>query len=116
VSVIAPPHMKRQDVFARVDTKEGSIWFSNDVLGNSPELPKSFMLRFLFKITRSGPGFSVNRLALKFLGIGKPDFRDWLVGQMKDHPPHVLVPGHGNVLEGDDLGARTLKVLEAGFA
>jgi len=116
INIMAPPHMKRQDVFARVETKAGSIWFSNDVLANTAELPKNFMFRLMFKITRSGPGFTVNRLVLKFLGIRKPEFRDWLVGQMTDHPPHVLVPGHGDVLQGDDLGARTLKVLEAGFA
>lgn len=114
VHVFAPP-MRHPDVFVRVDTEAGAAWFSNDVLSNSPELPKHWLIGFLFKITRSGPGFSVNRLVLKVLGGSKAAFRSWLVDEMKAHPPHVLVPGHGDVLRGEDLGSRTMAVLEAGL-
>jgi hypothetical protein len=114
VHVNAPPAMKDPDVFVRVDTDAGAVWFSNDVLGNMAALPDHWLFRFLFKVTRSGPGFSVNRLALKFLGP-KPAFREFIVRQMKEHPPRILVPGHGAALTGDDLGKRTVEVLEAGL-
>jgi hypothetical protein len=113
VHVIAPA-MKDPDVFIRIDTDAGAIWFSNDVLGNSPKLPNNWLFWLLFKITRTGPGFTVNRLALKFLRP-KPEFREFILREMKEHPPRILVPGHGHVLTGDDLGKRTLEVLSAGL-
>lgn len=115
VHVFAPETMRHPDVFVRVDTDAGAVWFSNDVLGNLRELPRHPLIRLALWATRSGPGFVVNRLVLRLFGGAKPAFRRWLVGQMRAHPPVVLVPGHGDVLEGKDLGVRTMTVLEVGL-
>lgn len=116
VRVLAPPHMKNPDVFACVQTERGAIWFSNDVLCNLRKLPKNWVLRTVIKLSRSGPGFTVNRLVVRFLGARRPEFPQWLRGQMTEYAPRILVPGHGDVLVGDDLGSRTLGVLDAAFA
>ena len=36
-----------------------------------------------------------------------------LLEDMKAHPPAVIVPAHGAIMEGDDLADKTYKLLEA---
>ena len=114
VKIFSAPMLKRPDMMARVDTGKGYIWYSNDVLGNSPNLPKPWLLGKLFKWSRSGPGYTVNRLVLKYLGP-QAGFGDWLKGEFEAHPPCKVVVGHGHVFDEGDVAAKSREVLNAGF-
>lgn len=114
VAVFDGPDMKVPDVFARVEVDGGYIWYSNDVLVNMPKLPSNPIVKAMFKWTRSGPGFVVNRLVMKFLR-GGPAFGPWLKREIAEHPPKVVVPGHGFAVVEGDVAAQTRAVLEAGL-
>lgn len=116
VQVFDLPHMKHTDTCARVDSEAGPAWFVNDALGNQAKLPKNPILGAAFKWTRSGPGYSVNRLALKFFGAEMGALGDWFASEVTAHPPRALVPGHGATLYGDDLPERTQAVVRAGMS
>lgn len=114
VKIFDGEQLSTPDLFARVESPRGTIWYSNDVLVNLAELPSAFVLRWLFKLTRSAPGFRVNRLVLKFLRP-KAGFAAWLREQFEAHPPAIVVPGHGMPITGPEVAAQTRAVLEAGL-
>lgn len=105
VSVFEGPHMKIPDTFVRVDAPRGSIWYVNDLLANLVTLPESLLFRTLTRLTNSGPGFRVSRVASWLLVGNKAAFKEWFVGALRSHPPVVLVPGHGAVVEGADAAS-----------
>ena len=71
------------------------------------------MLGLAFKLTKSGPGFVVNRLALRFLGTSFSGLVRDLLEKVEAHPPRIVVPGHGPAVSGPDTAARTRAALEA---
>jgi hypothetical protein len=113
VRVFHPGNMKMPDMMATIETPEGTIWYSNDVLGNLPKLPKG-PFGWLYKWTRSGPGFRVNRWVLWFLRPEK-SFGAWLMAEFEKHPPRMVVPGHGHVVAEGDVVAQARECLRDGF-
>lgn len=114
VEIFGAQHLKTPDLMARVKTSAGTIWYSNDILINSPKLPENIVLKNLFKWTRSGPGYSVNRMVLKFFGK-QPGFAEWIKCEFEKYPPYQVVVGHGHVVDEGDVPAQTRAVLEAGL-
>lgn len=89
----------------------GSAWYLSDILANIPELPTNFALKWLFKLTRSAPGYRVFNLALKFTVKDRRAVLRTLAGAMRAHPPTVVVPAHGPVLGHDGLAEETQQLL-----
>lgn len=83
------------DAVAHVASGSGHVWYFNDIVMNMKALPKNPVFRLLFKWTKSGPGFSVNRLVVKFLSKDKAALKRWLLAELAKHPPAAIVPGHG---------------------
>jgi hypothetical protein len=49
------------------------------------------------------------RIGRTFTGIhigDKTAYREWLLAELEADPPNILVPGHGAILETDDLPDR----------
>lgn len=94
-------------------TASGSAWFLSDVLINLPKLPPAFPLRLLFKWTGSAPGFRVFHLALKFVVKDKRAALRQLREDMAAHPPTVIVPAHGPLLDHPGITEETRALLDA---
>ncbi len=115
VTAVEMPGQKHADLFVVVTSDDNTTWFSNEVIGNQPSLPPNPILRFLFKLTRSGPGLRVNSLALKLIGGKKPAAAAFFAEQMKAHPPTRLLPCHGDILEGPDTAAKLQAEFDRAF-
>jgi hypothetical protein len=115
VVAIEMPDQKHADLFIVVTGEGSTTWYTNECLGNQSELPPNFVLRTLFKWTKSGPGLRVNSLALKLIGGKKPSLAAFFAEQMKVHPPTRLVPCHGSVLEGPDTAAQLQAEFDRAF-
>lgn len=100
--------------WAKIDG--GYAWYMSDVLANMPSLPAKFFPRLLFKLTKSGPGYKVFNLALKFMVKDKKATLRLLMEDLEAHPPKVVVPAHGDILSQPSLAADTRALLEAAVA
>ena len=115
VTIVCPPGAKFGELMVRVRCGRGDVWFLNDLVGNA-DLPEKGLFRFLFKVTRSGPGFKVNRL-FWMIGVkgSNAALRDWLLSLVDTHPPAVLLLGHGDFLQGGDLPERLRAALHEAY-
>lgn len=91
----------------------GYAWYTSDVLANMQGIPGNFVIRALFKLTGSAPGYRVFGLALRFM-VKKPKAALKLMLQdVEAHPPAVVVPAHGAILDGGDINDRTKALLRS---
>ena len=99
VEVLVPPHMKRPDTIVRVATPDGPVWYLNDIVTNMPSLPNFFPLNFLMPTLGFRTGLAVNEFGMRFVLAGnRPGLSAWLAAELRAHPPHLLVAGHGPVV------------------
>jgi glyoxylase-like metal-dependent hydrolase (beta-lactamase superfamily II) len=113
VSVIAADGCKIGDVLVRVQTERGTLLYVGDFIANIPELPKNLLFRLMFKLTDSGPGFKVFGIFFKFFASNKGVLRDFLIREIESHPPAILVPGHGGVVDRPDLAPTLVSMLRS---
>lgn len=113
VAVIETTASKCGETWARVKLDEGYAWYASDLLANIEQLPPNFVLRALFKWTKSAPGYRLFNLAHKLvLKDRKAVLRDMLE-DVREHPPRVMVPAHGALLASKSLAADTEELLAA---
>ena len=104
------------------DTKCGESWawakiegghafYAADSLINVPQLPP-MPFGLLFWMTKSAPGYRPFNLGLKFIVKDRKATLRALRDQVEKHPTTLMVPGHGQLLTGDDLQERTLRLLD----
>lgn len=115
VELLVPPHLKMSETFARVKTPSGYVWYMADILGNMAALPSNPIFKFFYWITKSGPGFAVNRFVSMFFVKDKKRFRDWLLQEIETFPPSTIVVGHGKPVEGTGIASQLRAMVEAAF-
>ena len=113
VNIVEAAQSKCGECWAWAPIAGGNAWFASDVLANMPHLPKNPIIRFMFKASKSAPGYKVFGLATKFiLGDRKPALRT-ILDQVRAHPPTVMVPGHGGLLSGAALANDTVALIQS---
>jgi hypothetical protein len=113
VAVIEAPGSRCGETWARAKIAGGYAWYGSDILANMPRLPSSFVVRTLFKLSKSAPGYRVFNFAVKFIFKDKQAGLAAMLSDVRKHPPTVMVPAHGDILTSDSLGADTQRLLEA---
>jgi hypothetical protein len=103
VELIDMPHYKTGEVLVRVNTDRGDVWYVTDIVMNLPELPKHFVPRMAFALTRSGPGMKVNNIAPLFMVRDKKALKRWLGAEVDKAPPSWVIFAHGTIA---DVSAR----------
>lgn len=111
VAVVEAPASKCGETWARAKIEGGWAWYASDILANMPSLPSNFLVRTLFKLSKSAPGYRVFNLAVKFIIKDKKTALAAMLEDVRAHPPTVMVPAHGEILRGDRLAADTERVL-----
>lgn len=106
------PNSKCGESWFWAKTANGSAWYVSDVLANMPSLPSNFMLKMMFKLTKSAPGYRPFGLALKFIVKDKKATLRLLRDDMVACPPTVIVPAHGGLLTQDTLLEDTQAVID----
>ena len=96
-----------------VEVDGGHIWFVSDMLANLPKRPSNPVGKLLFWLTKSAPGYKIFHLGLKFIVKDKRATLRALAAEMTQRPPTVVVPAHGQPLEGSDVAEKTDAVLVA---
>jgi hypothetical protein len=113
VAVIEAPASKAGETWARAQIAGGWAWYASDLLVNMPQLPPNFIIRTLFKLTKSAPGYKVFNLAVKFIISDKKRALGTMLDDVRKHPPTVMVPAHGVILTDASIAAETERLLSA---
>lgn len=111
VTIAEMPGMKQPDVLAIIKRDDGVTWFTNEVVTNARALPGSPIFALAFKLTGSGPGLNINKLAMMLVGGKKPIVRDYLLERLNTDAPTRLIPCHGDVLEDPALADKLREML-----
>lgn len=101
------------ELWAWAKTADGYLWFASDLLANFPELPDHPIMKHVFKWTRNAPGLRLFTLAMLLTVKKKQSLLRRLRDDLRAHPPQLIVPGHGDLLQGDDLPQRVEALLSA---
>lgn len=113
VAVIETASSKCGESWARAKIAGGYAWYASDLLANMDRLPSSFVIRALFKLTKSAPGYRVFGLATKIILEDKRATFSAMLEDVEKHPPTVMVPGHGAIVATPGLAAETEGLLRA---
>ncbi|EDM74711.1 hypothetical protein PPSIR1_40849 [Plesiocystis pacifica SIR-1] len=113
VAVVEAPGSRHGETWVRAKIADGYAWYASDILTNLAALPKPFLPRTLFKLTKSGPGYSVFNLAVRFIFKDKGAGLGAMIREVGEYPPTVMVPAHGDILRGADLAEKTRGLLQA---
>ncbi len=110
IEVLEVPSSKVGDVVIRAKTDRGMAWWFGDFIGNAP-LMGNWLVRSIFKWTKSGPGFKVNRLFFKFFVTDRKVTRDWFIEQLKGTPVDLFIPAHGEPIQRAGLAEELTQML-----
>jgi hypothetical protein len=113
VAVIEAPASKAGESWAWAKIAGGYAWYGSDVLANMEQLPSNFVVRALFKWTKSAPGYKVFNLATKLLLSDRKRALGQMLDDVRKHPPTVMVPAHGTILVSGSVAAETEQLLSA---
>lgn len=93
------------ETWLSVHTARGIAWVVSDAFFNLPSLPQN-TFGLALRATGTGPGLRIGRTYTTLAIDDKRAYRRWLGEVLDRRPPTLLVPGHGDVLEGPDLADR----------
>jgi hypothetical protein len=103
--LMAPPGLKNGEIWLRVASPRGVTWVVSDAFFSLASNARGLM-GLILRWTGTTPGLRIGR-TFTSLGIGERTlYRDWLLDRIAADRPTALVPGHGEVLRGDDLADR----------
>jgi hypothetical protein len=112
VAVIEAPTSRCGETWARAKIEGGHAWYASDLLANM-DMPAGFVVRTLFKLTKSAPGYRVFNFAVKFIIKDKRVAFAALLDDVRKHPPTLMVPAHGAILSQTSLASDTEQLLTA---
>ena len=101
------PFTRCGESVAAIRIRRGWAWFASDLLVNMERIDAPFLVRLLFRVTRSGPGYRIFNLAIKRTVADRSAVLSWLSGELTQRPPTVIVPAHGRVLDHPGLYRQT---------
>lgn len=116
VAVVEAPSSKCGETWARARIAGGHAWYGSDLFANMPTLPGNVLVRQLFKWTKSAPGYALFNLAHKIILKDRKATLRALLDDVRRWPPSVMVPSHGGIVRGDEVGRDTEQLLAAALA
>lgn len=93
------PQNKTGELWAWVKTPRGNIWFGSDIFCNWTAYPGNFVQNAAWRLSKSGPGFSLYHQAMKNTLHEERAALRMMLADMNDHPPSTLVLSHGLPLD-----------------
>lgn len=101
-----PPGHRGGDVWLVVKNSGGFVWITCDSFLHYPRVSNQPVARFVQKIMGAAPGLKLSRVIKYFLLNDRRAFKRWCLAFVKNQPPTVLLPSHGDVLVSEHLGEK----------
>lgn len=99
------------DVLVRIGTERGPVLYVSDMVANFQELPPNPLFALLFRMFDAAPGLKVFTPFFTFFVKDKAAAKACLVRELEAHPPTVLVPAHGDVVDRPELARELITLL-----
>ncbi len=105
-SVLFPPGHRAGDVWVRKqESTTACIWITCDSFLNYERLSNQPIARFMQRLLNAAPGLKISQVIKWFILKDKNSFKTWVLHQLKQDKPTMLIPGHGEVNENPKLMA-----------
>lgn len=105
--VLTPPGHRGGDVWLSKKVGEaGALWVTCDSFQNYERLSNQPIARLLQKLLGTAPGLKMSQLVKWLLLDHRRDFKHWVLAQLEEDEPVVLVPSHGEVEFDSNLADR----------
>jgi hypothetical protein len=111
VAVVETPSSKCGETWARAKIDGGHAWYGSDLFANMPALPPGFVMRQLFKWTKSAPGYRLFGAAHMLVLKDRKATLRAVLEDVRQHPPTVMVPAHGELVRSPSLAKDTEQLL-----
>ncbi len=105
------PGMKRPDTFLRVQAGQGPAWYLNDVVTNLQALPEGAM-GLLLDAMGFREGLALNTFGCRWITKARPELAQWLLSELRNQPPALVLAGHGPVESRPQVLARLPGILQ----
>ncbi len=105
-SVLFPPGHRAGDVWVRKqESPAACIWITCDSFLNYERLSNQPIARFMQRALSAAPGLKISQVIKWFILKDKKVFKAWVLLQLKQDKPTMLIPGHGDINENPKLMA-----------
>ncbi|MCC6873523.1 MAG: hypothetical protein IT378_04370 [Sandaracinaceae bacterium] len=104
VALLEPPGLATGEAWLRVETARGVAWVVSDAFFHVTR-PLGGMMGLVLRATGTAPGLRIGR-TFTTLAVRGRAYGEWLRAQLERDRPAMLVPGHGDVIAGDELAER----------
>ncbi|MFT5685575.1 MAG: hypothetical protein ACI8RZ_006529 [Myxococcota bacterium] len=101
------PRMRNGETMLRTTVDSKIAWYGGDVFLNVTDLPG--VMGFFLSRIGMGPGFVVNPINRRVMMLDRGAVKAWAMEMLGE--VGVVIPGHGEVLVEDGLGARMVEML-----
>jgi hypothetical protein len=92
--------------------KAGSTWFVSDCFFSMPKAPPG-VVGWMFKLTKSAPGFNLSGLHRMFFVNDRPGYKRWVLAQLDRSLPRTVVTSHGVIEASPSIGQEMRSQVEA---
>jgi len=100
------PGFNNGEVLFSVGTRQGSVWYTGDLLTNIQRTRKP-PLGWIFKWSDSAPGFRLFKLAVWFFVKDRRAVKERMTTLLAEDPPAIIVPAHGPPVTTPNLAEET---------
>lgn len=112
MSLLEPPGVRTGEVWLRAETSRGVAWVVGDAFFNMRGTPRVFVA-VLMRLIGNAPGLRIGG-SFKLLALkNSREYATWLSAQLEADNPTILIPGHGDIVESDDLPDRLRALVAA---
>lgn len=112
VRLFGPPMAKQGETWLSVRTREGVAWYVTDGLVNEERLPGGPLGLFM-RMLGFRTGLLMNPFFARLFVEDRAAYAEWVRVEIERDRPTVLVPAHGAVMCGEDVGERILRAVGA---
>jgi hypothetical protein len=106
VKIHVLPGFNNGEVLFSVGTRQGSVWYTGDLLTNIQRARKP-PLSWLLKWSDSAPGFRLFKIAVWFFVKDRRVVKERMTALLAEDPPAIIVPAHGPPVTTANLVAET---------
>jgi len=109
--VLIPPGHRGGDVWlSKQGDDDNNLWITCDSFLNYERVSKQPIARTLQSLLGAAPGLKISQVIKWLLLDRKSKFKTWVLNQLEQDKPTILIPSHGEV-ENDPELAKRLRIL-----